>query len=473
MKIEQIESITKIKVNKKILVIIIIFVIITIGIIYFIASKTSNKPSALILRTAVAQKENLSTTITGSAPLFSSNKVSISGKTNGTIVKINFKEGDRVKAGDVLFVLDESEEMTNVENAQSDLDEVMLIQNTNKSSLEKLKVSAPINGQITNIAVTIGETIPKNGTLFTITDTRKMKLTVPFNGRDITKIKVGDNARINLQNQMESITGEVTFIGNAPYTTAEGGELYNVEISVSNPGALTEGTEASVDINVKNGTLSSLEAGRLNFTTKVIVKSETGGTIEKISEKLYQAVKSGDIIVSLTNSDITDSITSTALKLHSLAQRLITSKKQLSYCKITSPINGIVTEITVREGEVLKQGVVITNITNPSQMVFRIPVDELEIAKVKVNQRVDISVDALEKTSALPLKGKVKVVAVEGIPMNGVTTYDVTVAVTGVTNPGKINVTNVVKKTAKKSERKLELILGKTKQKVLRSLVQS
>jgi HlyD family secretion protein len=43
--------------------------------------------------------------------------------------------------------------------------------------------------------------------------------------------------------------------------------------------------------------------------------------------------------------------------------------------------------------------------------------------------------DALTETSTLPLTGKVKVVAVEGTSSNGVTSYNVTVEITGVTDP--------------------------------------
>jgi HlyD family secretion protein len=456
LKIEQVASKTRTKMNKKIKTIIIffIFIIIAIGTVYFITSKASNKSTTLILRTAVAQTEDLSTTITGSAPLFSSNKVSIAGRTNGTIIKINFKEGDKVKAGDVLFNLDETDTIANVENVQSNLDEMMLSQNSNMSNLKKLNVTAPINGQITNISVSVGETVPKNGTLFTIINTKKMKLTVPFNGNDITRIKVGFEATINLQNQMQSITGIVTFIGNEPYTAPDGGEMYNVEISINNPGALTEGTKASAVINITNETLSSIDVGNLTYTDKIIVKSDTGGTIQEINEKLYQGVKAGNVIMKLTNSDITDSITTTKVKLHGLEKQLKITKKQLTDCNITSPINGIVTEITVGVGETIKQGDTLTSITDPSHMVFKIPVDELDIAKVKVNQKVDITVDALETTLSIPLKGKVKAIAVEGTPSNGVTTYDVTVAVTGVTTTVKATGAKASKKGNKKGGKK-------------------
>ena len=67
-------------------------------------------------------------------------------------------------------------------------------------------------------------------------------------------------------------------------------------------------------------------------------------------------------------------------------------------------------------------------------MEFDVLVDELDIAKVKVGQKVNVTVDALQQTSTIPLKGVVKVIAVKGTSTNGVTTYPITVSINGAGN---------------------------------------
>lgn len=113
MKSEQLTPITKITINKKMRVIImfLIFIITFIGIVYFSTSMFSKKLSTLTLWTAVAQIDDLSTTISGSGPLFSANKENITTKVNGTINKINFEQGETLKQGDILTAVTDTSNM--------------------------------------------------------------------------------------------------------------------------------------------------------------------------------------------------------------------------------------------------------------------------------------------------------------------------------------------------------------------------
>jgi HlyD family secretion protein len=434
------QTITKIKTiprrRKSGIIIFCILVLIAAGALYFLKSSKSNKSSTkLTLRTATAGNQDLSTTITGSGSLISANLVNISSKTNGTITKLNFKQGDIVKAGQVIATLDPADALNNVQNAKSNLQQAEYQQTLNLADLKNLTVRSVISGQITSINANVGDIVQKNGDLFTIIDTKDMKVTLPFNGSIINGIKVGSSALINLSSSMESINGKVTYINNSPYSTTDGGELYNVEISFNNPGSLSEGMTASADIKEGKSMVSSANTGTLAYINKITVRSNTGGTVQKINAKLYDKVNKGDLLLSLDDTDVTTAVQTNAIKIASLKQQVDNSVKQLGYCTIVAPISGTITAISNREGDTLKLGDVLTSITDINHMQFDIPVDELDIAKVKVGQDVDISVDALSTTSTLPLTGKVKQVAVEGTSSNGVTTYNVTVAVTGVTDP--------------------------------------
>lgn len=438
MKSEHVLAKIKLMPKKKLSKIIIssVGILIVICVAYFfVVSRSAKSASGTTEQTAVAQTSDLSTTITGSGPIVSLNKMDISAKTSGTITKLFYKQGEKVKAGALLATIDPTAALTNVQNAQNNLSQTELTQNANLSDQKSLNTVAPISGQITNLAVNEGDIVQRNGVLFTVTDTRYMKLTVPFNGNDIKKIKIGTIVDINLQNVMQSIKGKVTYVNNAAYSTAGGGALYNVEISLNNPGSLGEDLKASVDINEKGGVISSADVGSLTYANKIIVRSQAGGTVQKINSKLYERVTRGNVVMKLINTDVTTAIQTTALKIEGLKQQLANAKTQLGYCNIISPIAGTVTEVLFKEGETLSQGNVLTSVTDTSHMIFQVPVDELDIAKVQVGQKVDVSLDALTETSTLPLTGKVTVVAVEGTSTGGVTAYNVTVEITGVTDP--------------------------------------
>ena len=83
--------------------------------------------------------------------------------------------------------------------------------------------------------------------------------------------------------------------------------------------------------------------------------------------------------------------------LNSVRQNLEKAKIKLSYTEIYSPIDGIVANITAREGETVVAGLQVANlitILNPTKLEVRIYVDETDIGKVRENQRVIYYTDA-------------------------------------------------------------------------------
>jgi len=78
-------------------------------------------------------------------------------------------------------------------------------------------------------------------------------------------------------------------------------------------------------------------------------------------------------------------------------ENLEKAKIRLTYTKIYSPIDGIVANITAREGETVVAGLQVANlitILNPEKLEIRIYTDETDIGKVKVGQKVIYYTDA-------------------------------------------------------------------------------
>ncbi len=78
-------------------------------------------------------------------------------------------------------------------------------------------------------------------------------------------------------------------------------------------------------------------------------------------------------------------------------ENLEKSKIRLSYTKIYSPIDGIVANITAREGETIVAGLQVANlitILNPEKLEIRIYTDETDIGKVRTGQKVIYYTDA-------------------------------------------------------------------------------
>lgn len=93
---------------------------------------------------------------------------------------------------------------------------------------------------------------------------------------------------------------------------------------------------------------------------------------------------------------------------------------------VTSPINGIVTAENNANGDNVQAGKPVITVEDTSSMDINVAVDELDIEKVKVGQKADITFDAIsDKTYS----GTVLAISPVGTSSNDVTTYNVTVSI--------------------------------------------
>lgn len=97
--------------------------------------------------------------------------------------------------------------------------------------------------------------------------------------------------------------------------------------------------------------------------------------------------------------------------------------------RVTSPISGTIIEVSVKNGDELgssnnnasESAIIVGDLTT---LKAEIPINEVDIAKVKVGQKVSISLDALEDTKFI---GEVEKIDSIGVATSGVVNYGVTV----------------------------------------------
>lgn len=89
-------------------------------------------------------------------------------------------------------------------------------------------------------------------------------------------------------------------------------------------------------------------------------------------------------------------------KFEEAEAQLKQSEVNLSYTRIYSPINGVVSDVTIQEGETIVTGLQVANLVtvlDPTLLDLWVYVDETNIGKAKVGQKVEYYVDAFpEKT---------------------------------------------------------------------------
>jgi HlyD family secretion protein len=343
------------------------------------------------------------------------------------VKKLYFKEGDTVKKGDLIAELDDTDAVDSFNTSRNNYVSSTSTNNQTIQNVTKLTVKSPLTGQVSDIQVKLGDKIAKGAKLYTITDTSKLKLAVSFNSVDAAKLSVGQTVGVFVTSFMQSVNGTVTFISNQPTATAVGGQLTNVEVEVQNPGALISGMKASVEAETSMGAVVSTETAALEYINQRVVTSEIDGTIKTISIKNGQKINLDSTVLILENEDAIKSKELAELKNQNLQIDFESAKEKLEDYKIYSNIDGVISEQKAKVGDTVKSAEVIATITDTSGLYFDIPIDELDVAKIEVGQKAEISVDALEETSVKHLSGEVTKIAFKGTSTNGVATFPITV----------------------------------------------
>ena len=162
--------------------------------------------------------------------------------------------------------------------------------------------------------------------------------------------------------------------------------------------AQTSAVQAEQDFKSAQANLETLAATEINLTAR------------QQDIKLYEA--------QLTSSKI-------ALNL---------AKLQLSYCTLSSPIDGVVSACPVKVGTIISSGIsnvgggtTVMTLSDLSQVFIYGSVDESKIGDVVVGQKAEITADAFPRKR---FKGEVMRIATKGVNLSNVVTFEVRIEVT-------------------------------------------
>lgn len=377
--------------------------------------------------TARVERGNLSVTITGTGAVSPISKYDIVPLVKGTILQAPFEEGMDVKAGDLLYKIDDSDLSYNIQKSQIGLEKLNVTNQSNVDSIKNLVVYAPFDGKITNFSLKPGEQVSGNGKIADLIDDKTLSIFVPYEHLMESKMSVGQKVKIQIDSDSALHEGMIKYINDTPKASENGVMLSQMEIGFDNPVTLVEDT--ILDVIPEGKAASDSIPGKVSYSQKQSVVALTSGTVKTVFIKNDNYVKKGDKILELENDTLAQNSQQYQLNLKDSQLSLDAQVKQLNDYNILSPISGKVIKKSYKAGDTVNAGTsstVLMTVADLSKMVFTISVDELDIAKVKVGQKVDVTADALP---GVKFEGEVTNVALDGTTSNGVTTYPVKVTI--------------------------------------------
>ena len=413
--------------HKKAFIITGVLLALVLAIVFALRSCQASMPTMATTSEAQVTRQDIRSSITGTATVKPKDEYSITSLVNGAIVSAPFEEGDLVEKGDLLYKIDAGDVEKSISSADVALRRSQLSYEESLKSRDDLYVTADTGGIIKTLHVKEGDAVQSGQTkIADIYDSSYMELVLPFNESDIGSIHIGDSAVIRVSNTSDTLYGTVSRINNASYAKSGNMLVQDVIIQVQNPGVLTPEDVATATI----GNITCNDSGKFKYITEKTITAKGNGTVAAVLVREGNRINAGDGILTLTSDTVNSTIDSNALAVEESRISKEKALSQLDDYTITAPISGTVVTKTIKTGDKLdnttasKEMAVIYDL---SSLKFDLNVDELDINKLELGQEVSITADALDGKS---YTGSITNISINGTSTNGVTTYPVTVEIT-------------------------------------------
>lgn len=426
--------------RKQVIIIISAAVAVAAAVAIFAAvKKSSKKKSDGETATARVTRGSISRVLEGSGTLEAIDQYEVSALVSGDVTADFFEEGDMVSKDQVLYKIDASSIEKNIDKAQNALSQSKMSYSEAVEAYGDLTVSAPCKGVIKTLYIKNGDDIKTGDRVCDIVDSDTMTLEIKFLSSQAGGIYSGQTANIEMTGGGGSYTGTVKTVSSGSTVNSLGVPVTNVEISVTNPGAITTGDTATA---VVSGTACA-EPGTFKYSHEETVTAKASGKVRNLSLIEGDRASAGGTILTIESSSVSNQVKKSALSVSDAELSLKGLQDDLDQYSISSPIAGKVIQKTVKAGDKVasQQGSTsMAVIADLSALTMTMNIDELDISSVKVGQDVEVTADALENQV---FHGVVNKVSVIGTSQNGVTTYPVEVLLSDVENTDLIPGMNV------------------------------
>lgn len=407
--------------------------------VFAVVKKSSKKKSDGETATARVTRGSISRVLEGSGTLEAIDQYEVSALVSGDVTADFFEEGDMVSKDQVLYKIDASSIEKNIDKAQNALSQSKMSYSEAVEAYGDLTVSAPCKGVIKTLYIKNGDDIKTGDRVCDIVDSDTMTLEIKFLSSQAGGIYSGQAANIEMTGGGGSYMGTVKTVSSGSTVNSLGVPVTNVEISVTNPGAITTGDTATA---VVDGTACA-EPGTFKYYHEETVTAKASGKVRNLSLIEGDRVSAGRTILTIESSSVSNQVKKSALSVSDAELSLKGLQDDLDQYSISSPIAGKVIQKTVKAGDKVasQQGSTsMAVIADLSALTMTMNIDELDISSVKVGQDVEVTADALENQV---FHGVVNKVSVIGTSQNGVTTYPVEVLLSDVENTDLIPGMNV------------------------------
>ncbi|WP_285848669.1 efflux RND transporter periplasmic adaptor subunit [Paenibacillus sp. MER TA 81-3] len=253
---------------------------------YFTRQQTEQSSADPVpTRTVQATRGSIETKVSGSGMVGVAQESNVKAAYKGTVSKINFKVGDKVKKGQTIVEFkktDNSEKIKQTElslkkqqlqmeqlqkqykeaaeesrdSIRINIESLTLEIEQNESTISSLRkeeaenhdVAAPVAGTVTASEIDVGGDVNENTVVAVIVDYTNLEFTMSADELDVPKVKAGQTAEVTLNAFPDNVfTGKINTIANEG-KSSNGVATYEVKIGLSNAAGVLSGMSGQAEI---------------------------------------------------------------------------------------------------------------------------------------------------------------------------------------------------------------------------------
>ncbi|MDE2031354.1 MAG: efflux RND transporter periplasmic adaptor subunit [Patescibacteria group bacterium] len=363
----------------------ILILILLAGLIYLIFKFTHPTVVTSSYILSQVQKGTIVSTVTGTGQVSALDQMDITPKVSGTITSTMVSPGDYVGAGQTLFTIDSTAAQKKVRDAELDLQTTLATtqyQNQNNSSQAQNDATAVANAY-TNLLNSTFDVTPMDN------------FTSGYTKPTITGNYILNKEGIITLKTYSAMSGVILSIQGLVNDTTTVNALNTIPLGKSGlfitfPSSLVAGMNWT--ISIPNTNASNYRANKISYDQALSTQAA---------------------------NQITDP--STQLNIEAKRNALDDAKQALLDYSVKAPFSGIVATVPVKTGDQVSTSTALSTIIT-KQLIAIIPFNEVDIAKIKVGQKVTATFDAIE---GLEMTGHVLSIDQIGTVTSGIVNYNV------------------------------------------------
>jgi len=322
-----------------------------------------------------------------------------------------FFMGDTVYEGDLLFTLDpedidkEIEAFnTQIADIQKKIDKVnqdlAVILGDAAERQANLTVTAPFSGQMVDAAaLRVGDYVTVGERVGVMVDDSNLTLSLYFSYAYEDVVEVGQYADISIPATMSVIPGQVSQINKVRRISPEGTTLFEVILSLWNPGTLTAGMEASAVIRTAIEDVYPSETGRLSYgrTESIFIKAP--GRLVFVDVMNYLDYTEGTELCRIEYREdnaqvdlLQQEIRGYRQEIGKIEEDIELTMRKYDTLDVKAPMSGTIMYNNLTPGATVDPGLAVISIAKLDKMMVEAQVDERQVSQVRTGMSVQINV---------------------------------------------------------------------------------